>query len=95
MWTTTAAKAPAQLPTIANFAIRGEPTVITRQGKPVAIVGPIIETRRETGGFLAYVRGFEGVCERGQTEEEAVGALWKSLKNRPFAQEREVARAEA
>lgn len=92
MWQTTAAKAPAQLPTIANHAERGEPTVITRQGKPVAIVGPIIETIREPAGrgFQARVAGFEEVWARGDTEEEAVGALWVTLKARPFSQDRDL-----
>ncbi len=93
MWTTTAAIAPARLPAIVNLATRGEPTVITRQGKPVAIIGPVIETRPEPmgEGFQAFVVGCETVWERGSTQEEAVGALWVSLKVRPFAQDREVA----
>lgn len=80
------------MPSMANLAQRGEPTVITRQGKPVAILGPVIDTRPEIAGqgFQAYVVGHETVWERGSTPEEAVGALWVSLKVRPVAQDRDV-----
>ena len=70
-------QARAQLPLIASEAVAGTSSVITRHGKPVAVVVPVAQWREaqtcsiKQGGFLALRGSGRGLWPEGASASVA------------------------
>lgn len=70
-----AEEARAQLPTLLEAAARGEPTVITRHGKPIAALAPLEALARATVQTPATALRGSGFGLWGEDPAAAIAAL--------------------
>lgn len=70
MHTVQAKDAKADFAALLEAAERGEPTIITRQGKPAAVLVPVDDARRiyadDKPSFLTFLRSYPGGIDLGR-----------------------------